>query len=349
VMTKVLVQSRLSFAVAALLTLAGCGSDTTTSPTIKSGLPTVEALSQISIEGIVGKIASPAPAIRVTDSKTHKPLANVPVEFRVVGGPGSVTNSSSVTDAMGLASAGEWTFSQRPGPSYLSAYVNGTPLLMFTATLKPDVPAHLVAITPIDQAGLPGSEIAGPAVYVQDRYLNPVPDVVVRFAMADDRTQSLERATWISDNSGRAVSGAWTLGSTPGITHTTASVPGVETLVFNAQILDLPAIKWYTLDSVRVGTKDYTPVAMGISEARFGVTSFDPCLCKKQDGYFIDEVAYSGFGGQIYSTSGRYVLDGPTLTISSLTYPGAIESGHVLLQRPDLDFGFVLTWVYKEI
>lgn len=335
-------------AVVALFALAGCGSETTTSPTIKSGLPTVEAVSQISIEGIVGKVASPAPAIRVTDSKTHKPLANVPVEFRVVSGGGSVANSSVVTDATGFASAGEWTFRTWPGLSYLNAYVNGTPLLMFTATLKPDVPARLVPITPIDQAGLPGTEIAGPAVYVQDKYLNPVPDVVVTFAMADNRTQSLERATWISDNTGRAVSGAWTLGSTPGTTHTTASVPGVESLVFNAQILDLPAIKWFILDSVRLGTKDFTPAQMGISEARFGVTTFDSCLCKKQDGYFIDEVAYSGNDG-IYSTSGNYALDGTTLTISSLSNPGAIENGNVLLQRPDLDFGFVLTWVYKEI
>ena len=37
------------------------------------------------------------------------------------------------------------------------------------------------------------------------------------------------------------------------------------------------------------------------------------------------------------------------LTISSLSDPGTIQNGTQLLQRPDLDFGFLFTWVYKEI
>ncbi len=336
---------RFHFAVAAVLTLAGCASDTTTSPTIKSGQPKVDPVSQISIEGIVGKVASPAPSIRVTDSRTHKPLANVPVEFRALNASGSVANGSVVTDGTGFASAGEWTFSTRPGLSYLAAYVNGSPALQFTATLKPDIPAHLVPVTPVDQAGFPGAVI-GAAVYVQDQYLNPVPGVLVRFAMADNGTQSL-LSSWVSDVRGWATS-EWTLGLTPGITRITASVPGVESLVFSAQILDPASIKWYSLDSVRTDRFDYTPLAMGISEARIGITRFDPCLCKKQEGYFIEEVAYV-YGGQMINGSGSYVLDDSTLTISSLTNPGTIQNGRVLLQRPDFDFGFVLTWVYKEV
>ncbi len=344
---NLLLKFRLPFAVVTLTTLAGCSSDTT-SPT-KSGQPDVEAVSQISIDGVVGKIASSPPTIRVTDSKTHKPLADIPVEFSALDGAGSVTNNLTATDSMGLASAGKWTFSTRTSKNYLSVYVNGKLSLLFTATLKPDIPAHFVPITPIDQAGLPGTEITGPGVYVQDQYTNPVPGIAVSFALLDQRTRSLERTTGISDNAGLATSGGWALGSTPGTTHTTASVPGIESLVFNAHILDPASIKWYTLDSLRIGTNEVTATSSGISGARFGITGFDPCLCKKQDGYFVEEVVYSAVGGAIDNTSGNYSLDGPTLTISSLTDPGTIQNGKVYLVRRDPDFGFVFTWVYKEL
>src|SRR6266568_8899215 len=112
------------FAVAVLIALNACRSDTATSPTAESGKPEVEAVTQTSISAIVGTVASPAPVVRVTDNKTHKPLANVPVEFRVYTGGGSVTNGSVVTDATGLASPGEWRFMTRPGLCSLAVYVN---------------------------------------------------------------------------------------------------------------------------------------------------------------------------------------------------------------------------------
>lgn len=341
--------ARFAAAVIAVVAMAGCGSDTTGPATSRVK---VEAVSSTSIEGIVGKVASPAPTILITDSKTHKPLANIGVEFRAASESGFITNGTAVTDAKGFASASDWVLGTRTGMNYLGVFVDGVPSVQFTAKTKPDVPASLVAETPIDQAGLPGEELPGPFVLVQDQYLNPVPGVTVTFAMADLLSQSLGRATWVSDNTGRATGGGWTLGSTPGTAHVTASVPGVETLVFNAQILDPASIKWYALDSIRAGEINYTPKAMGVSDARIGVTPFDSCLCKKQSGYFIEELQYTYYGdyGQnLIRGSGRYQLDGPTLTISSLNSPGAIENGEILLMRPDFDFGFVLTWVYKEI
>jgi hypothetical protein len=346
-----LLKMRFAFAVVASITLSGCSGGTATDPTLKSGLPSVEAVSQISVEGVVGKSVSPGPTIRVTDSKTHEPLANIPVEFRAGSGGGVVANASAnvVTDAAGIAVAREWILGTRAGLNYLNVYVNGTATITFSAVAKADVPAHLVPITPIDQAGLPNSEITGPAVYVRDQYQNPVSGFTVRFALADHRTQSLEQATWISDNTGRAMSGGWILGSQPGTTQTIASIPGAETLVFNAQILDPTAIKWYVLDSIRAGANDYTPGQMGVSEARIGISGFDPCLSKTQEGYFIDEVIYSEPGGAIYGSSGLYSLNNATLTISSLSNPATIQNGTLILQRPDPDFGFLFTWVYKEI
>src|SRR5437764_11112007 len=99
-------------AVVVLLALHGCGSDSTTSPPPTAN---VEAVTQTSISGIVGAAASPAPVVRVSDSNTHQPLPNIPVEFRVVTGGGSIANNRVVTDAKGQASPGEWRFGTLPG------------------------------------------------------------------------------------------------------------------------------------------------------------------------------------------------------------------------------------------
>lgn len=218
-----------------------------------------------------------------------------------------------------------------------------------TAAFEHGIPAYLVAETPTDQAGLPGAEISGPTVYVQDWYGYPVPGAVVTFAITDQLSRSLELSTSVSDMSGRATSGVWTLGPTPGTTHTTANVPGVEPLVFNAQILEPATVKWYRLDSIRSGVNTYAPTVLGIGEGRIGITDFDRCLCKKQEGYFVEEFVYASGDGQVLRSSGRYVLDGATLSVSSSKYPGTIENGQLLLKRPDPDLEFLMTLVYKEV
>jgi hypothetical protein len=296
------------------------------------------------INGVVGKVASPAPAIRITDSKTHKPLANITVEFRPING-GPVENFRTVTDATGLASPGAWTLGAQVGPNYLMVYINGVRALTFTAMTKPDIPARLFA-NPAVQAALPGSSLDGAVVYVRDKFLNPVPNVTVTFAISDPLTQSLGLSSSISDATGRAVSGEWKLGPTPGATQITASVPGLESAVFKAQILDPASIKWYSLDSIQVDSRDYTPISKGISEARIGITAFDPCLCKRQEGFFIDEFVYSQ---QLMHSSGRYSLDGPALMTPFSNNAGTVEQGKLLLPRPDPDFGSDMTWIYKEI
>jgi hypothetical protein len=343
-----LLKFRFPFAMVALVPLAGCSGDRTTSPTTEPVRTAVEAVTPTLIDGVVGKLASPAPVIRITDSKTHKPLANITVEFRAING-GSVATFSAVTDSTGLASPGAWTLGPRVGPSYLGAYINGQSALIFTAMLKPDIPGQLIASTSTDQAGLSGSSVAGPIVYVRDKFGNAVSGITVTFAIGDALTQSLDRSLWTSDATGRAVSGVLKLGSTPGPTHITASIPGVESVVFNMQILDPATIKWYSLDTVRVGAYADTPSAIGLSGARIAITAFDPCLCKKQEGFFLDELTYAD--GEVFNNSGRYVLDDATILISSLDDLGTIENGDLLLPRldPDSDFGIVRTWVYKEL
>ena len=57
----------------------GCSGDSPSAP--RSDQPRVEALSRTTLTGIVGALSPVAPAVRVSDGRTGKPQANVPVRF----------------------------------------------------------------------------------------------------------------------------------------------------------------------------------------------------------------------------------------------------------------------------
>src|SRR6185369_4133595 len=74
-----------------------------------------------------------APAVIVTGS-SGAPIAGVTVRFTVVQGGGSITNSSAITDAQGIASAGSWKLGTLPGLNEVDAHVGSLPPVQFTAT-----------------------------------------------------------------------------------------------------------------------------------------------------------------------------------------------------------------------
>ncbi len=341
---------KVSFRLAAagLIALNGCG-DTSTSPTGKIIRLDVNAVSQTSISGIVGAVASPAPQIRVTDSVTHEPLANVPVEFRIVDGVGRVTGGNTMTDAAGLASPGAWTFGTTAGFCHLKVFVNGTARLSFTATLKADVADHLVPSLDLTEAALAGSSIDGPLVVVVDKFSNRVSGTLVSFAIVDGGG-TLEMTSAKASADGLARAGVWKIGSTPGRNRAIATLGRADTTGFDVEGLDAATIKWYQVDTVRDGSRAFPPSDLGIVSARLGITPFDTCLCKKQDGYFIEEfISGSGDDSYVSTDAGRYSLDGRALTIPYLAKPGSIDGTHLYLQRPNFDLGSLVTWVYTEI
>ena len=329
-------------AVAATIVLSSCGTGDSTGP---ANTPRAEAVTQKTISGIVGAAANPVPVVRITDPTTHRPLANVTVEFRLAQS-GSLKTPTVTTDAKGLASPGEWVFSSHAGFNELYVYVNHTLVLLFNATTKPDVIAELHA-TNHDQAALPGQPVAGPAVQALDRFGNGVPNVVVSFAVSSGGG-TLQNTSATTNIDGYAWAGAWKLGSSTGINEAIASTQGVDRAVFVAYVLDPTTIKWYDLEGIRYGSNESTPLEMGVASARVGLTSFDPCLCKKQEGYFLDELQYSFGGGEIGTNSGRYVLEGKSLSMTELQQPGEIDGKTLILVRPDYDDGVMLSWVYKE-
>ena len=330
-------------AAAAIIVLSGCSSESSTGPADVSAL-LVEAVTSKNISGIVGAAANPTPEVRIVDRKTHKPLAEVTVEFRL-GQSGSVKTPTVTTDATGLASPGEWDFSILPGLNDLSVYVNHMFQLKFTATTKPDAPAVLHAVKQ-DQAALPGQSVSGPMVQALDRFGNAVPSVIVSFAVSAGGG-SLQNTSDTTDIDGYASAGSWKLGATPGSNQATASAPGIDPTLFNAQVLDPATIKWYSFEGIGTGSQLFTPAQIGITYARIGFTRFDSCLCQRLGGYFLDEVQYATGGGE--ASSGRYVLDGPVLYLIDLQQSGGINGNTLILRRPDAEFEALVSWVYKEI
>lgn len=331
-------------AVAAIIVLSSCGTGDSTSPATADA-PLVEAVTPQAISGVVGAAANPTPVVRITDRR-HKPLANVTVEFRL-GRSGSLKTPTVTTDATGLASPGEWVFSIRAGPNELNVFVNHTYVLTFTATTKPDVIADLLASNH-DLAGLPGQSVAGPRVQALDRFGNPVSNVVVSFAISAGGG-TLQNTSAKTSIDGYASAGTWKLGDIPGTSEATASTSGIDPTVFVAHVLDPSTIKWYDLVAIKTESQEFTPTQMGVASARVGLTSFDPCLCKKQEGYFVDDVQYSYDGlTQIWTDSGPYLLDGKVLHLNDFGDPGGIDGKTLILPRQDYDYGITYSWVYKE-
>jgi hypothetical protein len=80
-------------------------------------------------------LATP-PSVVVRDA-ANNPVSGVLVVFRVLSGGGTVTNSTQITNAAGIATLGSWTLGSAPGADTLTALIPNSPEIAaqtFTAT-----------------------------------------------------------------------------------------------------------------------------------------------------------------------------------------------------------------------
>lgn len=339
------------FAAGTLISMAlGCDAVQPTAPKPSMGpTPSLQALSPANLEGVVGATADPTPVVQVKDGKTGQPLAGVVITFFPVGG-GSVRNSSVVTGTDGIATVGEWTFGTVAGRNELAVWVDGVRRFSFIAMLKPDVPAVLFTIATLEQVAVAGDTLNLPAVVVQDRFHNPLPDVEVRFTVVDGGG-SLTAEKTTSTQFGDATMPGWLLGPKPGTNTLSISVSGVQMLAFHALGVDRSTVKWFVLDSLAIGDgKAYSwpPLFYGISEARIGFISTDGCKCVSEQGYFIRTVKYTEGGTRLWS--GPYKRVGNTLFTSYNAWDTAtVDGDRIVLSAWDpWDEEYLLTWVYKS-
>ena len=177
------------------------------------------------------------PTVRVT-SGAGEPVQGTAVTFTVTAGEGTLVDSVQLTDRNGLAAVGEWILDRLPGENGVSATAAGvsgsitftaTGILLGYAEAVPEVIQLAVAgtatgIAPVVRVGTGGTPVEG--VHVQFRVVSGGGSIVTSEA--------------VSDASGEASSGGWTIGTGGGENVIEADVPGyaAEPLQFRAWGVD---------------------------------------------------------------------------------------------------------------
>jgi hypothetical protein len=211
----------------ASLALLSCGGEST-GPPVPSDIRLVSGEGQTALVGS----ALPAPVVVQVVTSGGEALAEVQVRFRVTAGGGTVNPGSAYTDRLGAASV-IWALGGRAGEQTLEVTVAGLGPLVVHATGTAGPPAVLAPSAGNGQFAVVGRPVVvRPAVEVTDAYFNPLAGVTVIFRVTSGGG-TITDSTPISDASGIAALGSWTLGPTAGLQRLTVTLPSA------AAILDL--------------------------------------------------------------------------------------------------------------
>jgi hypothetical protein len=178
--------------------------------TAEAGTPAnASAMSPETQGGVVGTVASAAPAVLVTDVNDN-PVAGVGVTF-TPSGDGSVQTPAATTGADGIARSQAWTLSTVAGPQTVRAeFVNRPSLfpVIFTANVDP-APATKLAVVaqPVASNGAGQRLSVAPIVEVHDNFNNRVPAATapITVSVAAGSTQSIGGTQTVMPVNGRAI------------------------------------------------------------------------------------------------------------------------------------------------
>ena len=160
----------------------------------------------------VGKALAQPLVVQVNDSTTHA-VAGATVTFSVSGGGGSVGTPSATTDVNGQART-TWTLGPVSGTQSVSAGSPGVAIpVPFSATANPGAAKSVAKQAGDGQSVTTTATVTTPpAVVVKDTFNNPVPGVGVTFSVPAG-SGSITGATQVTNASGVATVGSWTLGN----------------------------------------------------------------------------------------------------------------------------------------
>jgi hypothetical protein len=163
------------------------------------------------------------------------------VKFVVGAGGGSVVGDTARTNALGLASPGLWTLGSANGPQILIASTNGTVspvrITVTASGLAQARASRMVVLSGNNQVGTAGLPApANPLVQVTDSAGNPINHQLVVFSvLSGGGTVTL--ATALTDGSGIATPGTWTLGRIPSANTMQVSSAGLTAVTLTATSL----------------------------------------------------------------------------------------------------------------
>ena len=171
-------------------------------------------------QGTVGQVVSQPLVVRLTDQFVN-PIAGATIEWEVVSGGGTVTSSSSVTDAAGQGRIG-WTFGNAPGAQEVGARFPGLASVTFLGHANVGAPSGLAIVGGNGQTGVVGSTLPQALVVrLTDAFGNPIGNSTVNFTIASGGGSVTPSASTDANGEARAT---WSLGGVVGSQSVTASV-----------------------------------------------------------------------------------------------------------------------------
>ena len=215
------------FVVLAGLILTGCAA-------AAAGTPTTVAIAAGNNQtATAGTAVSGVVCAVVTDAASN-PVGGVAVTWTVASGGGTITGATQTTAGNGVATLGSWTLGPIPGPNSLTCTSPGLNTITFNATGNGVAPSKIAVAAGDNQTAIVGTALSGPVcVIARDAQNNPVSGVVVTFGNVTGGG-SIVAPVQITDNTGIAQLGSWTLGASPGANTITASAVGLSPLTFRA-------------------------------------------------------------------------------------------------------------------
>jgi Big-like domain-containing protein len=215
--------------IAALAFAAACGS---TEPKVDVTPATITGTPTDTIHATVGSTVV-TPLTVVVKNKAGSPIDSALVTFAVTGGGGTVSAASVRTDVNGQATT-SWTLGPTAGVQSATATATGLTAVSFVAVAAPGAPAAVTKAGGDAQSALAGANVpVAPSVKVADSFGNPLPNVLVTFAVASGGG-SVTGALANTNASGIATIGSWKLGGTIGANTLTATAGSLPLVTFTA-------------------------------------------------------------------------------------------------------------------
>jgi len=223
--------TRLS-AVCAAAWIAACGSTTEPLP-VTGPLPVrIEPVTPIHVTTTAGAEVTPAPAVRAIDGE-GRPVAGVPVTFKLGQSAGVLARPGSTTDTNGVATVQTWTLGPTVGSQSLIARSTGLADVVFTAITRVGPAARITRVSGNDQIAPVRGTLAQPLVVrVGDAFGNPVARALVIFRVTGGSGTVVAGFT-VTDSGGQARSGPWVLGPETGVQQVRVET-GAAQAVFSA-------------------------------------------------------------------------------------------------------------------